>query len=102
MDLRRLGIGPRAGRIDENGNRCRGWHELAQQSHTLCGEFTADVGEARYVAARMVEARNQSDLHGVGPSLEHNWNRCGRRFGRQCGGRATASGDYRDLTVDKV
>lgn len=80
----------------------RRWHELPQQSHALCGELAADVGEAGDVAAGMVEARNQSDLHRVGTGLEHNWNPCGGRFGCQCDCRAAAGCDHRDRAADQL
>ena len=89
LDLRYLRLGSRPGRIDENRDGfCRG-SQLAQDSHPLCRKLGADVCDARDIAARMVEALNQAQLHGVGPVFEDYRYRGGRRLCCQCDGRVT-------------
>ena len=47
-------------------------------------------------------APGTENLHRVGTGLEHNWNRCGRRFGCQCDCRAAAGCDHRDRAADQL
>ena len=86
---RAIASGSRPGGIDESRDGfCRG-SQLAQDSHPLCRKLGADVCEARDIAARMVEALNQAQLHGVGPVFEDYRYRGSRRLCRQCDGRVT-------------
>src|SRR5262249_13938652 len=73
-----------------------------QQPQPLCPEISAELSEACDVSARPVEARNQADLHWIGRVREDNWNFCGGRFRRECGGGATSGRDNRYLALNQI
>src|SRR5262249_23208472 len=88
--------------IHENGHRCGGRHQFTQQPHALSTKVGAELGEARYVSARPVEACNQADLDGIGSICKQKWNCCGPRFRRQCRGWAAAGCNERYLTASQI
>ena len=73
----------RIGRIDEHGNACSRGHQLTQEFQPLCHQFGREKIDARQVAARPGEARDQTEPHRVFAEDEDDGDRRGCRLGRE-------------------
>jgi hypothetical protein len=72
-----------------------------QQLKPLRRYLHAQVGHARNIAARSVEAGNKSECDRISCDLEHNRNGSGRRLRSECR-RGGARDDYGDLTMNQI
>ena len=79
--------------IDEHAKARCGRQQLVEQPKPLCPDVHAEVIDPGGVAARLIEAGNQTDLHGVGASDEDNGNRRCRQLGRESRGGAARCHD---------
>jgi TCP-1/cpn60 chaperonin family protein len=68
----------RIARVHEHSNAAGAWNEVAQQLESLADELDAHESDARYVSARMREARDETRSNWVGARVEDDWDRLGR------------------------
>jgi hypothetical protein len=54
-----------------------------QQSQPLCGQLSDKKINARRIAARSGEARDETEPDGIIAYAENDWDRRGCRFGRE-------------------
>jgi hypothetical protein len=71
------------GRIDEKRHCLCVRDKLMQQFQPLRRNFYAQLGHARYVAARPAEARNKAKLDRVGAQFKDDRDGCGRCLRRK-------------------
>ena len=88
----------RTGRIDEHGNTSDPGHHLTQEFQPLCRQLDRENVDPRQVATRPGEAGDQTKLDRVFAGKEDDGDRCGRRFGRECGRNTSDRGDHGDLS----
>ena len=86
MELQPKGVGRRlqaaqkllgkngTGRIDEHANDGCRWYQFVQQLQPLRPHLDVQIGHAREVAARPVQAGDKSNLHRVDRYREHDRN----------------------------
>ena len=66
--MQRFCLGPRRdwiGCIDQQCNRSGRWDEFVQQFQPLWSHFGIEVGDAREIAARMIEACDKADFNRI-------------------------------------
>jgi hypothetical protein len=80
LSRERLVVG--TGRVEERGNHGRGRNQLMKELQLLRPQLHGQIGGAREVAARSIEAGDQSKLDRVAPSGKDDRNRRGHRLGR--------------------
>ena len=80
LQVFRLRVSIRVGRIDEQSHDFGRWHRLMQQFQELWPDLDTQIGHACQIAARPAQARNEPDLHRIGDGSEHNGDFCGCGF----------------------
>ena len=73
-----------------------------QEPEALGGELHVHGDDTGDVAARLIEACNQTRLNRVTAEAEHDRNRRGRGFGRERRWRAAHRGDDKHLAADQI
>ena len=77
LQISRLNIAPGKSRVDERGYSPRLGEQLVQQLQSLPTQFRVQRCHSGEVAARSVQAGNETDLNRIGASDEDNGNRGG-------------------------
>ena len=97
-----IGLSDRIGRIDEKANHggCR--HHLAQQLQPLWPQRAEEIGHARGVATRAVQAADKPELDWITAIREDDWS--ARGCGLCCLGRVRTPrrGDHSHMTADEI
>jgi hypothetical protein len=102
LQVSRLGLGKRIGRINESGNDGRRGHELVQHLQLLLGQLHAQRGHAGDVAARPIQAGDKANLDRVAPYRKDDRDRCGCGFGRDRRVYGPGRSDHGDLATHQI
>ena len=72
-----------------------------QQFQPLWRDLHAQIGHARHVAARSVQASDEAEPDRIGPNFEYNRNGRGRRLGRERR-RSSARSNNSHMTFNQI
>jgi hypothetical protein len=97
-----LNLGHRVSRVVQQDDRARSRHHLVDQLEALLPGIHVQRDDAGHIAARSIEARDESGFDRIDAAVEHNGNRSGRRLGRLGRGISAKGGNHRDLTANEI
>ncbi len=102
LEIFRLRLGHRIGRVKQQGDRARRRHKLVHQLEPLLPGIDVERDHAGEITARPIEARDESGFNRVDAAVKDDGNRPGRSLRRHRCGISSDRRDHGHVTANEI